>query len=113
MRGAPQSGFSTLKGFKLGPATDDISESMFLNRSLETNWMLHRLLPYMRRKETANDEEWARKWQVLDESFKFMMDGFVALGKKIGPAFVEVISTKFNFDPTLSFSAPPKPPKES
>jgi hypothetical protein len=101
------------KGFKLGPATDDISESMFLNRSLETNWMLHRLLPYMRRKETANDEEWARKWQVLDDSFKFMMDGFVALGKKIGPAFVEVISTKFNFDPTLSFSAPPKPPKES
>jgi hypothetical protein len=40
-----------------------------------------------------------------------MMDGFVALGKKIGPAFVEVISTKFNFDPKTTFSAPPKPPK--
>lgn len=103
------------KGFRLGPATDDISESMFLNRSLETNWMIHRLLPYVRRKETADDAEWARKWQVLDESFKFMMEGFVALGKKIGPAFVEVISTKFNFDPTISFSAPPKPerPKPS
>ena len=36
------------KGFELGPGTDDISEAMFLNRSLETNWMLHRLLPYMR-----------------------------------------------------------------
>lgn len=99
------------EGFELGPATDDMSESMFLNRSLETNWMAHRLLPYMRWKETADNDDWARKWQVLDESFSFMMDGFVALGKKIGPAFVEVISTKFNFNPSLSFSAPLKPLK--
>jgi hypothetical protein len=59
----------------------------------------------------ADNAEWARKWQVLDESFKFMMEGFIALGKKIGPAFVEVISTKFNFGPNISFSAPPKPEK--
>lgn len=101
------------RGFALGPATDDVAEAMFLNRSLETNWMIHRLLPYMRRKECAANAEWAKKWQVLDESFKFMMDGFVALGKKIGPAFVEVISTKFNFDPQMTFSAPPKPSKAS
>lgn len=97
------------KGFNLGPATDEISESMFLNRSLETNWMIHRLLPYMRRKESSDNEQWARRWKVLDESFSFMMGGFVALGKKIGPAFVEVINKKFNFDSTVCFSAPTNP----
>src|SRR5438067_277695 len=33
----------------LGPPPDDLAASMFLNRSMELNWIALRLLPYMRR----------------------------------------------------------------
>jgi hypothetical protein len=62
---------------------DPIAASMFLNRSTESNWMILRLLPYMRKQETVGNEDWAKKWKILDESFRFMTDGLAGLRKKI------------------------------
>lgn len=92
----------------LGPTTDDLADAMFLNRSMELNWMALRLLPFMRRSDTPTNERWAANWRVLDESFKFMFDGFSALGKAIAPAYLELIETKFSFDPSKYFAEPKK-----
>jgi hypothetical protein len=59
--------------------------------------MILRLLPYVRRAETPKDAEWGRKWKLLDDSFKMMVDGLGGLGKKIAPAVVELVQTKFAF----------------
>jgi hypothetical protein len=91
--------------FKLGPSPDDQAAAMFLNRSMELNWIALRLLPYMRRPETP-PTDWSTKWNLLDESFKFMFDGFNELGKKIAPAYHEMLQAKFKFDPSTHFTVP-------
>lgn len=90
--------------FTLGPSPDDLAASMFLNRSMELNWIALRLLPFVRRPETPNGEAWAAKWSLLDESFQFMFDGFNELGKKIAPAYYEMLQAKFKFGPATYFN---------
>jgi len=70
--------------------------------------MMHRLLPFMRRAETPKDAEWDRKWKLLDDSFKMMVDGLAGLGKKIAPAMVELVNTKFAFAPDFYYFEPTK-----
>jgi len=88
--------------FSLVPFPDDMLDAMFLNRSTEINWMILRLLPFVRRKETHYDG-WVTKWKLLDDSFKFMHRGFTELGKKIAPAFAEMMDKKFGFDENVFF----------
>jgi hypothetical protein len=59
--------------------------------------MVLRLLPYMRRMEPPQNTEWDRKWKLLDDSFKMMVDGLGGLGKKVAPAVFELVQTKFSF----------------
>jgi hypothetical protein len=83
---------------ELGPTPDELADSMFLNRSMELNWLALRLLPFMRRADTPPNDDWTKKWVLMDQSFKFMFDGFSELGKAIAPAFKEMLDAKFNFD---------------
>jgi hypothetical protein len=87
----------------LGPTADDLNDAMYMNRCAEIGWMILRLLPFMRRAETPKDEDWDKKWKLLDDSFKMMVDGLGGLGKKIAPAFTEMIGAKFNFDSSLYY----------
>jgi hypothetical protein len=92
--------------FKLGPSPDDLAASMFLNRSMELNWIALRLLPYMRRPETLLSDDWNTKWNLRDNSFKFMFDGFSELGKTIAPAYYEMLQSKFKFNSSVHFAEP-------
>jgi hypothetical protein len=92
--------------FRLGPSPDDLAASMFLNRSMELNWIALRLIPYLRWPETPSSEDWNKKWSLLDQSFKFMFDGFNELGKKIAPAYYEMLQAKFKFDLDTHFTEP-------
>jgi hypothetical protein len=83
--------------FSLGPSSNELNESMYLNHANELHWMVLRLIPFMRRTETPKDEEWDKKWKLLEDSYKFMMDGFAGLGKPIAPAIFDLMSSKFNF----------------
>jgi hypothetical protein len=87
----------------LGPTPDELNETMYMNRCTEIGWMILRLLPFMRRAETPKDEDWNKKWKLLDDSFKMMVDGLGGLGKKIAPAITELIGAKFNFGPDLYY----------
>ena len=90
----------------LVPPPDPLRDTMFINRATETNWMVHRLLPYMRRKDTPTDEKWAKNWKLLDDHFRWMVEGLGAIGKEIAPAFIEFIDAKFKFDASTHNSEP-------
>ena len=92
--------------FAAGPINDEISESMYMNRCTEVCWMMLRLLPYVRRDDTPSDSEWDKKWALLDSSFRMMVDGLAGLGKKIAPAMVKLIETKFAFSTNTYFFEP-------
>jgi hypothetical protein len=88
----------------LGPAPDELNESMYMNRCTELGWMILRLLPYMRRSETPKDTVWENRWRLLDGSFKMMVEGLGGLGKKIAPATIELVNAKFLFGPQTYYS---------
>ena len=97
----------------LVPSSDPLRDTMFVNRATETNWMVHRLVPYMRRKDTPVDEQWAKNWKLLDGHFRWMVEGLGAIGKEIAPAFIELIDAKFKFDASTHYSEPKSvPPRE-
>jgi hypothetical protein len=81
----------------VGPSPEEKNEAMFLNRSNELNWMILRLIPCIRRKEITWSDEWTKKWDLLEESFRMMNEGFAELGKKIPLAHFELIKMKFKF----------------
>jgi hypothetical protein len=81
----------------VGPSPDEKNEVVFVNRSNELNWMILRLIPCIRRKEISWTDGWIKKWDLLEESFRMMNEGFADLGKKIPLARWEMIESKFKF----------------
>jgi hypothetical protein len=90
----------------LVPPSNVRRDTMFTCRATETNWMVHRLVPYMRRADTANDDTWSKNWKLLDEHFRWMVEGLGAIGREIAPAFIEFIDAKFKFDANTHYSEP-------
>lgn len=89
-----------LKGEKtlsLGPIPNNPSVGMYMNRSSEIDWMIFRTLPFLQLSSGAFGEEWARKWRILDESFKTAIEELGHMKKKIAWAIIEVVNRKFNF----------------
>ena len=90
----------------LAPLPDVLRDAMFVNRATETNWMVHRLVPYMRRADTPKDETWSKNWKLLDDHFRWMVEALGAIGKEITPAFIEFIDAKFKFNSGTHYSEP-------
>jgi hypothetical protein len=90
----------------VGPSPDEKNEVVFVNRSNELNWMILRLIPCIRRREIIWGDEWTKKWDLLEESFRMMNEGFAGLGKKIPLAHLEMIEKKFKFGTDHYYTKP-------
>lgn len=83
------------------PQFDDSSFAPFMNRYLETMWMVHRLLPFVRPPDGPLPLDWRNNWTVLDESLETCAFSLTAqFDKPIGRAIVEFVKAKFPFDAT-------------
>ena len=82
---------------QIGPSVIQDAYVMYINRSSEMGWMVTRLLPFLQVSEDAFGADWERKRQVLDDSFRYMLEGFSNLGKRLGASFITMIDTKFVF----------------
>ena len=81
------------------PHYDDTSFAPFMNRYVETIWMVHRLLPLMRPPSAPSSDPWNSSWCVLDKSLQRCAFALTAqFGKPIGSAIVEFVTTKFPFN---------------
>jgi hypothetical protein len=90
----------------VGPSPEEKNDAMFINRSNELNWMILRLIPCIRRNEIIWGDEWTKKRDLLEESFRMMNEGFAGLGKKIPLAHLEMIEMKFKFGPDHYYIEP-------
>lgn len=84
----------------ISPLTDGIASATFMNRSAELSWLLHRLLPMLQTPSLTFTDDWVDKWELLDRSFKILVNSLAEIGKNIGPAFVEFVEVKFNWGPS-------------
>jgi hypothetical protein len=88
-----------LSSLPIFPTPDSQSFKMYLNRSSEIAWILLRTFPFLQVEPKAFGSEWARKWQILDESFHFMVEGLERIGKKVAAALIHFVDTRFSFNP--------------
>jgi len=85
------------KTLQIGPSVVQDAYVMYINRSSELGWMITRLLPFLQVSEDAFGKDWQHKRQVLDDSFRYMLEGFGNLGKRLGVSFTTMIDAKFLF----------------
>lgn len=86
------------------PVFSENKVSLYMNRYLETAWLLHRLMPSLQPAGVGFSSEWLRKWQLLDESFMVaVMSLTKQLGKPIGEAFCIFVASKFPFNGATHF----------
>jgi hypothetical protein len=90
-------------GASIGPRFDEDANAVFLNRSHEIGWMMLRALPFLQLDDAPFDEEWGKKWAILDESFRYSIEGLGKLGKKISFAFIALIENKFSSSPSTRY----------
>lgn len=80
------------------PQYDEKAWVLFMNRSTEVQWMWHRLLPNVQPAAFPLGSAWTEKWSVLDRSFIECVSALSEqLGKPIGTALIELVTTKFPF----------------
>ena len=89
---------------RVGPSFHEQAFTVYMNRSAELGWLILRLLPYLQVTERAFGEDWYRKYEILDESFLFMVQGLTSIGKKIGEAFIALVEKKFTFSQPFYYS---------
>jgi hypothetical protein len=82
---------------QIGPSVIKDAYVMYINRSSELGWMIMRLLPFLQASEDAFGKDWRDKRQVLDDSFRYMLEGFSNLGKRLGVSFITMVDTKLAF----------------
>jgi len=82
---------------QIGPSVNQDAFVMYMNRSAELGWLIVRVFPFLQLLEEAFGKEWEGRRQVLDDSFRYMLEGFNNLGKQLGPSFIAMVDTKFVF----------------
>ena len=85
------------KLLQIGPSVVQDAYVLYINRSSELGWMITRLLPFLQVAENAFGFDWKQKRNILDESFRYMLEGLSNLGKRLGASFITMIDTKFVF----------------
>ena len=95
--------FREEKDFDVAPRMDDDGFTMYMNRFTEIAWMTHRSLPFLQTEIIHFSDEWQRQWQVLDDALRVFVEGLGSLGKKIAPAFIAMIDSKFATSPASRY----------
>jgi hypothetical protein len=92
------------KEFAVGPRMDDDACAMYMNRFTEIAWMTLRSLPFLQTEIVTFDDAWRHQWEVLDEALRASVVGLGDLGKKIAPAFIDMIDEKFATSPDTRYA---------
>jgi len=91
---------------QIGPAADQDAFIMYMNRSAELGWIITRLMPFLQLSKDFFGSRWREKHAILEDSFRYMLEGFSNLGKELGPSFIRMMDAKFAFkDPFFYFEA--------
>jgi hypothetical protein len=104
---AQQLGWLQRKGpLRFVPQFEEMFFAPFLNRYLETAWMVHRLVPLMRPHTAALSAEWTDKWNIINVFLQTCVGSLVSrTGRPVGRGIVELVTTKFPFDANSTLSS--------
>ncbi len=82
---------------QIGPTDDQDAFILYFNRCAELGWLMVRLLPYLQTTIGTFGAVWHTKYEILDDSFRYMLEGFASLGKALGPSFIAMVDSAFAF----------------
>jgi len=76
------------------PTYDDDAASLYMNPSTGIGWMVVRTLPLLQTESGEFPEQWQQKWEILEDSFGFMVRAYP---KRMGRSIEELVEKKFSF----------------
>lgn len=76
--------------------------ALYMNRFCEVCWMILRTFATLQLEKEDFGDEWAQKWQMLDDAFRIFVDALGKQGKQIAASVTELIEKSFNFSPKTS-----------
>jgi hypothetical protein len=82
------------------------TDAMYVNRVAEVAWMVLRTYPLLQLAPGSFGQEWHRKWDILDDSFRVYVGALARLGKKVADAVIALIDSKFDFSPGTTYYKP-------
>jgi hypothetical protein len=86
------------------PSFNSKQFTLFVCRYNEIGWMICRMLPLIQTSQLPLSIEWKKKWLIVDDSFRLMVESLsVDQGKKIGAAMLEFVEAKFPFNENTLF----------
>jgi hypothetical protein len=91
------------KPLSMGPVPNEKGPATYMNRASEIGWFVVRTFPFLQLELGAFGIEWEQKRFVLDDSFRFMVEGLAKTGRKIGEAILVLADEKFAFPNDLHY----------
>lgn len=89
---------------QLGPQKSLEAATMYMNRSIEIIWCLHRTVPIVQPRPRTFDDDWRHKWDVLDGCLGHAVEALALQGKELIPSVIIWVQTKFAFDTSWSYA---------
>jgi len=87
----------------IGPTPLEQPIAMYMNRAVETGWLVTRLFPYLQAAECAFGARWEERRAILDDSFRVSEQGLAGLGKKVADALIVLADRKFSFPDSFHY----------
>lgn len=80
------------------PVPKERSMGVYVTTAPIIFWMHLRCLPFLQLQPSAFGVEWARKWHVLDDSFRWLLGTWESADKTLPGALISLIDGLFAFD---------------
>lgn len=89
---------------QLGPQKSLAAATMYMNRSIEIIWCLHRTVPILQPQSRMFRDDWHRKWEILDDCLRRAVEALAEQGKELIPSVITWVQAKFAFDTSWSYA---------
>lgn len=83
--------------FELAPTPKEHSIALYVSTVPVIAWMFHRCLPFLQLPGTRFGTRWIAEWELLDESFRWMLSTWSSPAMETGAALTQLINSRFRF----------------
>jgi hypothetical protein len=89
--------------FELAPTPKQRPIALYVSSVPVIAWMFHRCLPFLQLPGRQFGEQWTAKWEILEESFRWMLSTWSSPSMETGAALTQLIDSRFAFNSAMVY----------
>jgi hypothetical protein len=95
--------------FELAPTPKQRPIALYVSTVPVIAWMFHRCLPFLQLPGRQFGAQWIAEWELLDESFRWMLSTWDSPSMETGAALTKLIDGRFAFNSATVYVEHPSP----